>query len=58
VLYKVYDTSLAFEAYKADPRFPELKVGIPFFIITDAAGNVLYKTSDYTQTDEMILFLD
>jgi thiol:disulfide interchange protein DsbD len=58
VLYKVYDTSLAFEAYKADPRFPELKVGIPFFLITDAAGNVLYKTSDYTQTEEMILFLE
>lgn len=58
VLYKVYDTSMAFEAYKADPRFPELKVGIPFFLITDAAGNVLYKTSDYTQTDEMILFLE
>lgn len=58
VLYKVYDTSMAFEAYKADPRFPELKVGIPFFLITDAAGNVLYKTSDYTQTEEMILFLE
>lgn len=58
VLFKVYDTSLAFKAYKADSRFPELKVGIPFFLITDAAGNVLYKTSDYTQTEEMILFLD
>lgn len=58
VLYKVYDTSVEFEEYKADPRFPELKIGIPFFLITDASGNILYKTNDYTQTEEMILFLE
>jgi thiol:disulfide interchange protein DsbD len=58
VLYKVYDTSPEFETYKADPRFPELKIGLPFFLITDASGNVLYKTNDLTQTEEMILFLE
>jgi thiol:disulfide interchange protein DsbD len=57
ILYKVYDTSPEFEQYRNDPRFPELKVGIPFFLITDAKGNLIYKTSDYTKTDEMILFL-
>ncbi|EPR69595.1 cytochrome c biogenesis protein CcdA [Cyclobacterium qasimii] len=58
ILYKVYDTSPEFEKYRNDPRFPELKVGIPFFIITDASGNVIYKTNDYTKTDEMQLFLN
>lgn len=58
VLYKVYDTSQEFEKYRNDPRFPELKVGIPFFIITDASGNVIYKTNDYTKTEEMQLFLN
>lgn len=58
VLYKVYDTSQEFDNYRNDPRFPELKVGIPFFLITDAQENVLYKTSDYTRTDEMMLFLE
>jgi thiol:disulfide interchange protein DsbD len=58
VLYKVYDTSTEFEKYRNDPRFPELKIGIPFFLITDASGNVLYKTNDFTRTDEMILFLE
>jgi len=58
VLYKVYDTSPEFDNYRNDPRFPELKVGIPFFLITDASGNVLYKTNDFTRTDEMILFLE
>ncbi|MCH6199762.1 thioredoxin family protein [Aquiflexum sp. LQ15W] len=58
VLYKVYDTSSEFDKYRNDPRFPELKIGIPFFLITDASGNILYKTSDFTKTEEMILFLE
>jgi thiol:disulfide interchange protein DsbD len=57
VLLKVYDSSPVFEKYLKDPRFPELKVGLPFFVITDAKGNLLYKTNDYLKTDEMILFL-
>ncbi|MEK6480461.1 cytochrome c biogenesis protein CcdA [Catalinimonas sp. 4WD22] len=58
VLYKVYDTSAEFEKYRNDERFPELKIGIPFFLITDAEGNVIYKTNDYTKTEEMMLFLE
>jgi thiol:disulfide interchange protein DsbD len=57
VLLKVYDSSPLFTAYRDDTRFPELKVGLPFFAITDAKGELLYKTSDFTQTDEMALFL-
>jgi thiol:disulfide interchange protein DsbD len=57
VLLKVYDGSALFRSYTADPRFPELKVGLPFFIVTDPNGNVIYKTSDFTRTDEMILVL-
>lgn len=58
ILYKVYDTSNEFEIYRNDPRFPELKVGLPFFLITDARENVIYKTNDFTKTDEMELFLN
>lgn len=57
VLLKVIDTSALFRSYRDDPRFPELKVGLPFFVITDADGNLIYKTSDYTRTDEMVLML-
>jgi thiol:disulfide interchange protein DsbD len=57
VLLKVYDTSALFSRYRDDPRFPELRVGLPFFLITDAKGELLYKTSDFTKTDEMALFL-
>jgi thiol:disulfide interchange protein DsbD len=58
VLYKVYDTSSEFDKYRNDPRFPELKVGLPFFLITDAKENVIYKTNDFTKTEEMQLFLN
>ncbi len=57
VLLKVRDTTALFEEYRRDPRFPELKVGLPFFIITDAKEQLLYKTSDYTNSKEMALFL-
>jgi thiol:disulfide interchange protein DsbD len=58
VLLKIRDTDPQFKTWQADSRFPELKVGLPFFVIMDASGNLLYKTSDYTRTDEMVLFLE
>lgn len=57
VLLKVRDTTALFEEYRRDSRFPELKVGLPFLLITDAKGSLLYKTSDYTKTEEIALFL-
>jgi thiol:disulfide interchange protein DsbD len=57
VLLKVRDTTALFDEYRRDPRFPELKVGLPFFLITDAKGELLYKTTDYTRSSEMMLFL-
>jgi len=57
VLYKVYDTSTVFEKYRNDKRFPELKIGLQLFLITDEEGNVIFKTNDYTKREEMMLFL-
>lgn len=57
VLLKVYDTSHLFSEYRDSGKFPELSIGLPFFLITDSRGNVLYRTSDFTRTDEMVLFL-
>lgn len=58
VLLEIRDTSPAFERYRDDPRFPELKVGLPFFIITSPGRDLLYKTNDYLKTEEMGLFLE
>lgn len=57
ILLKVYEGSSTFKKFVADPRFPELKVGLPFFLITDKDENLLYKTNDYLKSDEMIMFL-
>jgi len=57
VLLKVYDTSPLFAEYRDDERFPELRVGLPFFVITNPKGELLYKTTDFTRTDEMSVFL-
>jgi thiol:disulfide interchange protein DsbD len=57
VLLKVEDTTMQFKNYQSDSRFPELKVGLPFMVITDAEGNLLYKTTDYLRKEDMALFL-
>lgn len=58
VLLKIYDTTPEFMTYSGDSRFPELKVGLPFFVITDTEGGLIYKTNDYLKTSEMGLFLE
>ncbi len=57
VLLKIYEGTPEFLAYSSDVRFPELKVGLPFFIITDKEEHLLYKTNDYLKTEEITLFL-
>jgi thioredoxin:protein disulfide reductase len=58
VLLKVCDSTPLFESYEEDSRFPELKIGLPFFVVTDNEGNLIYKTSDYLKTEELAMFLE
>jgi thiol:disulfide interchange protein DsbD len=58
ILLKIYDTTPEFKTYSNDTRFPELKVGLPFFVITDTEGSLIYKTNDYMKTEEMGMFLE
>ena len=58
VLLKIYDTTPDFKKYSEDSRFPELKVGLPFFVITSTQGDLIYKTNDYMKTEEMGMFLE
>ncbi len=58
ILLKIYDTTPEFKTYSNDTRFPELKVGLPFFVITDTEGALIYKTNDYMKTEEMGMFLE
>ncbi|EMM97369.1 hypothetical protein LEP1GSC158_2604 [Leptospira interrogans serovar Zanoni str. LT2156] len=54
---KIKDQDPIFETYAKDPRFEELKIGLPFFVILDADGNLLYKNTDYQDTSTMIQIL-
>nr|PJZ92770.1 peptide permease [Leptospira ellisii] len=54
VLLKIKDQDPIFETYVRDPRFEELKIGLPFFAVLDGQGNLLYKNTDYLDTESMI----
>ncbi|RHX84398.1 peptide permease [Leptospira stimsonii] len=54
VLLKIKENDPIFETYARDPRFEELKIGLPFFVILDAEGKLLYKNTDYLDTKTMI----
>ncbi|MCG6140196.1 protein-disulfide reductase DsbD family protein [Leptospira mtsangambouensis] len=54
ILWKVYDTDPIFEEFANNPNYPELKIGLPFFLILDANGKMIYKSNDYLDTKGMI----
>ncbi|MCW7491376.1 thioredoxin family protein [Leptospira sp. 2 VSF19] len=54
ILWKVYDTDPIFEEFADNPNYPELKIGLPFFLILDADGKMIYKSNDYLDTKGMI----
>ncbi|TGM63887.1 protein-disulfide reductase [Leptospira meyeri] len=54
ILWKVYDTDPIFEEFANNPNYPELKIGLPFFLILDADGKIVYKSNDYLDTKGMI----
>lgn len=54
ILWKVYDTDPIFEEFANDPNYPELKIGLPFFLILNPEGKMIYKSNDYLDTKGMI----
>ncbi|MEQ9367073.1 MAG: cytochrome c biogenesis protein CcdA [Leptospirales bacterium] len=47
VLVKIYDTDPIFETYANDPRYGELQIGLPFFLVLDAEGEFHWKGTNY-----------
>ena len=47
VLLKIYDVDPAFETYANDPRYQELQIGLPFFLVLNAAGEYHWKGNNY-----------
>ncbi|MBM9591669.1 thioredoxin family protein [Leptospira sp. 201903075] len=54
ILWKVYDTDPIFEEFANDPNYPELKIGLPFFLILNPEGKMIYKSNDYLDTKGMM----
>lgn len=54
ILWQVYDTDPIFEEFANDPNYPELKIGLPFFLILNPEGKMIYKSNDYLDTKGMI----
>ena len=54
ILLQVYDTDAIFAKLSQDARFPELKIGLPFFVILRPNGKLQWKTTNYQDTSGMI----
>lgn len=58
VLLKITDTDPAFLKYESDPRYAELRIGLPFFLVLSPSGEVLFKSNDYLAHERMIEAID
>jgi len=58
VLARVHDTDPAFDAFSEHPAYAGLRIGLPYFLIIDSNGKILYQSNDYRDTEGMIKALD
>lgn len=47
VLLKIYDTDPVFAEYQNDPRYSELMIGLPFFLVMKSDGAFHWKGNNY-----------
>ncbi len=53
VLMKIYDTDPIFKTFQEDPKYPELKTGLPFFAILKSNGEFFWKGTQYDAVKTM-----
>ncbi len=58
VLVKIYDTDPVFEEYANDPRYGELQIGLPFFLVLDSRGEFHWKGTNYKDVAGMQAAID
>ena len=58
VAVKLVDKEPEFEAFRENPAHRQLKIGLPYFAILSAQGEVLWSGTDYTAAEQMIAVLD
>lgn len=53
VLLKVYDTDEIFKKFQEDPKYAELKTGLPFYVILNSKGEFYWKGTQYNAVQTM-----
>ncbi len=54
VILKIKDTDPVFPRYQEDPAYPELNIGLPFFLVFAPDGSLHWRTSNYRDREGMI----
>ncbi len=57
IAVKLVDKEPDFEAFRANPRHRQLKIGLPYFSIIKADGTILWSSTDYQSADKIIAVL-
>ncbi len=58
VLIKIYDTDPIFLEYQSNPDYPELTIGLPFFLVLSPDNAFIWKGSNYLDTRSMIAAIE
>ncbi len=58
VLLKIYDTDAIFKKFQEDPKYVELKTGLPFFVILNSKGDFFWKSTQYDAVKTMKKMLE
>lgn len=53
VLVKIYDTDPVFKKFRENPIHPELKIGLPYFVILKPNGEFFWKGTQYNAVEKM-----
>ncbi len=58
IAVKLVDKEPSFEAFRENPEHRQLKIGLPYFAILSNDGKLLWSSTDYTATEQMIAVLN
>ena len=57
VAVKLVDKEPEFEKFRADREHRQLKIGLPYFVILSADGELIWSSTDYKATEKMVAVL-
>jgi thiol:disulfide interchange protein DsbD len=58
IAVKLIDKEPEFEQFREHPEHRQLKIGLPYFAILSTDGKLLWSSTDYTATEQMVAVLN